>query len=220
MASHPLRLAVIGAGGFAREVRWLVDEINAETETFEFVGYLVSDPSQPGPHDDTATIVGGLDRIDDGDLAIEAVALGVGDPGARFSIGEDVSLRYPEIMWPSLIHPSVLMDESSASIGVGAVICAGTVLTVNVRVGDFAMINLGCSVGHEADFGKASVINPLVAISGGVEIGDRVLIGTGASVLQYVEVGDDATVGAGAVVTKPVAPGSTVVGVPARPLGD
>ena len=215
-----MRLAIVGAGGFAREVRWLVDDINAESATLEFVGYVVSDPSQPGPYDDTDMTVGGLERIDDPDLAIEALALGIGSPGARFNIGQDLSARHPEITWPSLIHPSVMMDASSASIGIGALICAGTVLTVNVRLGDFAMINLGCTVGHEARFGSGSVVNPLVAISGGVEIGDRVLVGTGASVLQYVEIGDDATVGAGAVVTKTVASGSTVVGVPARALGD
>jgi serine O-acetyltransferase len=50
-------------------------------------------------------------------------------------------------------------------------------------------------------------------------IGNNVVIGTGATVLGPIVVGDDAKVGGGAVVIKPVPPGATVVGVPARIAG-
>ena len=46
--SRRRRVAVIGAGGFAREVKWLISEIGAP---FEFVGYIVSDASKLGGHD-------------------------------------------------------------------------------------------------------------------------------------------------------------------------
>jgi serine O-acetyltransferase len=48
-------------------------------------------------------------------------------------------------------------------------------------------------------------------------IGDRVFLGAGSQVLGGVHVGDDAQVGANAVVIHDVAPGTTVVGAPARP---
>jgi len=88
----------------------------------------------------------------------------------------------------------------------------------NVEVGEFAMLNFACSVGHEVRVGASSVVNPGVNLSGGVVVGERVLVGAGAVVLQYLSIGDGATIGAGAVVTHDVAPGVTVVGVPARPL--
>jgi serine O-acetyltransferase len=49
-------------------------------------------------------------------------------------------------------------------------------------------------------------------------IGNRVVIGSGAQVLGPIEVGDGAKIGANSVVTKDVVPGSTVVGIPAKPV--
>ena len=49
-----------------------------------------------------------------------------------------------------------------------------------------------------------------------ITIGKGVWIGANAVVMA--DVGDGAIVGAGAVVTKPVEPGETVVGVPAKPI--
>lgn len=49
-------------------------------------------------------------------------------------------------------------------------------------------------------------------------LGDGVVVGSGAQVLGPIEVGGGARVGANAVVTRDVAPGSTVVGIPAKPV--
>ena len=43
-------------------------------------------------------------------------------------------------------------------------------------------------------------------------------IGFNATILAGITIGENAMVGAGSVVTKDVAAGSTVVGVPARPI--
>ena len=42
-------IVVVGAGGFAREVRWLIDDIGRAGGAFEFRGYVVSDRASLGP---------------------------------------------------------------------------------------------------------------------------------------------------------------------------
>ena len=54
--------------------------------------------------------------------------------------------------------------------------------------------------------------------TGEVVIGERAMIGAGAVVLPGVEVGADAKVAANSLVTGDVSPGTTVAGVPARPV--
>ena len=49
-------------------------------------------------------------------------------------------------------------------------------------------------------------------------MGDNVIIGAGAKVLGAITIGEAARVGANAVVVASVPPGTTVVGIPARPV--
>jgi sugar O-acyltransferase (sialic acid O-acetyltransferase NeuD family) len=209
------RIAVIGAGGFAREVKWLISEIGAP---FEFVGYVVSDLSQLGDHDSRDEVLGDNAWLEAHGHLVDCLAIGIGSPAVRLRVGGELLKLVPGIEWPALVHPTVRLDRSSCQLGPGVVLCAGVIGTVNVRLERFAMVNLSCTLGHEAVIGAGSVLNPTVNVSGGVYIGEGVLVGTGAQILQYVRIGAGATVGAGAVVLKDVPPNTTVAGNPARPL--
>jgi sugar O-acyltransferase (sialic acid O-acetyltransferase NeuD family) len=212
------RIAVIGAGGFAREVKWLIEEINAQTPVFEFVGYFVSDLSRIGEHDSRDEIRGTTAWLRENRSHVDALAIGIGTPAARLNVSRELAPEFPPEFWPALIHPSVRYDRATCQIGHGVIIGAGSIATVYVRCEPFSMVNLSCTIGHESVIRRGSVLNPTVNISGGVDIGEGVLVGTGAQVLQYLSVGKGATVGGGAVVTKDVPPGVTVVGMPAKPL--
>jgi acetyltransferase-like isoleucine patch superfamily enzyme len=61
----------------------------------------------------------------------------------------------------------------------------------------------------------------MVCCNGNVHIGDGAYVGTGAVLRQGTSekplvIGENAVIGMGAVVTKDVAPGTTVVGNPAK----
>lgn len=85
---------------------------------------------------------------------------------------------------------------------------------------------MGVVIGETAEVGDDCVIFHGVTL-GGIKfdpvkrhptVGNKVLIGTGAKVLGPITLGDGCRVGANSVVTADVAPGTIVVGIPARPL--
>ena len=148
------------------------------------------------------------------------IAVGIGIPALRARVVALYLAGAERFHFPNLVHPRAVVEpkKDRVVLGRGNVICAGAILTCDIRIGDFNHFNYNSTVGHGATIGTGTVINPGANISGGVRIGDHVLVGTGAQILQNVVVGDHAVVGAGAVVRNPVAGGETVVGVPARPL--
>jgi sugar O-acyltransferase (sialic acid O-acetyltransferase NeuD family) len=211
-------IVIVGAGGFGREVRWLCEEINELEDSFEFLGYIVTDLSRLSEHDSKDLVLGDYSWLEKNKGKVDALAIGIGNGQARLTVSAALEPMFAADRWPALVHPNVRIDRASCRIAHGVLLCAGTVATVNVKFEPFATVNLACTVGHEAIVGRGCVLNPTVNISGGVELGAGVLVGTGAQILQNVKVGDGATVGAGAVVNKDVAPGATVVGIPAKPL--
>lgn len=207
-------LYVVGTSGLAREMAQLASQIGA----WDLVGF-VSDGSQPigmpiGPG--RVVITDEVLLLEDPDAD---VVLGIGRPAARLAAGRRLSAAN-QLRFPTFVHPSAICDPRDVELGLGSVITAGCVFTVDIVAGDFNLFNWQTTVGHDARLGAGNVLNPAVSISGRVIVGDAVLIGTGAQVLEGHIVADGATVGAGAVVTRDVAAGTTVVGVPARLIAE
>lgn len=76
----------------------------------------------------------------------------------------------------------------------------------------------GIVIHPDAKIGPNCMIFHQVTLAGAVELGGHVDIGAGAKLLGPLKVGDHARIGANAVVTGDVAAGSTVAGIPARPI--
>lgn len=209
----PTAIAVFGAGGFGREVRWLIDDINARDRTWDFVGFF-DDDAHPRKVD-ANYYLGTMDDLNRWPASL-AVVFAVGNPPTkRRLIGQ---VKSPLVYFPVLIHPTCCVGIPSDSLGEGSIICAGTMITVDVRIGRHVILNLGCTVGHDTVIGDYSAFMPTVNISGEVAIGEAVYVGTGASIVNGVEIGQDTVVGAGAVVVRSLPAYCTAVGAPARPI--
>lgn len=119
------------------------------------------------------------------------------------------------IKLPSIAHPSASISNSSC-IGAGTQVLAQGVIAAGSTLGEACIVNNHASVDHECILGDGVHIAPGAVLCGCVTVGDFAFIGAGAVVLPHLTIGKEAIIGAGAVVTKDVAPGSTVVGNPAR----
>jgi acetyltransferase EpsM len=102
-----------------------------------------------------------------------------------------------------------------ARLGIGVVIQNKAFVSADVQLDDGVRINVGAHIHHDCHLGKFATLAPGAALMGSVTVGAEAYIGAGAVVLPGRTIGVGAVVGAGAVVTRPVAPGETVVGVPA-----
>lgn len=199
-------LVIVGNGGFAREVAWLVERINLEKKTWNFLGFIDNKLNEKNVIGDDRFIINYKDELN--------VAIAIGTSHIRRKLYQNYK-QNPNIKFPNLFDPSVLFSKK-ITFGIGNIICAGTILTVDISIGNFNIINLDCTVGHDAVIGDFITVNPSVNLSGSTEVGSGTNIGTGTQVIQGVSIGFDSIIGAGAVVNKDLPDNCTAVGVPAK----
>lgn len=211
-------IAILGAGGQAKETAFLLEEINRALSEPEWniLGYIDNDLEKKGSYNGKYAIIGDEDYLVTHDETIYAV-IGIGWPDIIGKIHNKLRC-YEHIHFPNLIHPNVIIDNNGVRMGEGNIICAGGVLTTDITIGLCNVFNRCITCGHDVVIGNHCVFNPGVNISGGVIIEDGCLLGAGAIILQNLAIGKGATIGAGAVVTRNVPAGVTVTGVPAEPL--
>jgi sugar O-acyltransferase (sialic acid O-acetyltransferase NeuD family) len=203
-------IAIAGAGGFGRETAWLIRQINLAAPTWNLIGYY--DDQTAGGTVDELPVLGNLGSLNHITEPL-GVVISIADPRIRKRIYEELSS--PHVHYPSLFHPACDKGNSKCSYGKGCIITNGCILTVNVTVDDFVIINLGTSVGHDVKIGRFSSIMPDCSLSGFATVGEECQIGSGVRILPGISIGSGSVVGAGAVVTKDFGPKSRLIGVPA-----
>ncbi len=151
------------------------------------------------------------------------------DPAARSR--REVMLCYPgfhAILLHRLAHAAwrkgwLLVGRSISHFGR---LVTGIEIHPGARIGRRMFIDhgMGCVIGETSEIGDDVTLYHGVTL-GGVSLDqvkrhptleDGVIVGSGAQVLGPITVGAGARIGANAVVLKAVAPGVTMVGIPAR----
>ncbi|SFI32288.1 hypothetical protein SAMN04487830_14213 [Pseudobutyrivibrio sp. OR37] len=103
-------------------------------------------------------------------------------------------------------------------VGEGTIICAGTIITVDVTIGNHVIINLDCTLGHDDIINDYVTMYPSVNVSGCCNIGECVEFGTGMQIIQGLNVVSDFIVGASACVVKNIDSPGVYVGTPAKKI--
>jgi len=206
-------IAIFGVGGFGREVLALIKDINRVNPIWNIVGFF-DDGYEKGVMINGYQNLGKTEDLNNWGTPIN-LAVSIGNPVIKKIILDKIS--NPLVDYPTLIHPLAWVgDTEFVEIGKGCIICAGTLITTNIKMEDFVILNLGCTVGHDTIIKKYSAFMPSVNISGEVKIGEGVYVGTGAKIINQLQIGDYTVVGAGAVVAKTLPAHCTAVGVPAK----
>jgi sugar O-acyltransferase (sialic acid O-acetyltransferase NeuD family) len=206
------KIAIFGSGGFGLEVATLIEHINAVDGHWELIGFFDDKPKSKIING--YNVLGGVDILNQWDSPLHLV-LALGMPKTRRNVKEKIVNE--KILFPVLIHPSVIMGSKELiNIDEGCIICAGNILTTNIKIGKQVILNLACTVGHECEIGEFSSFMPSCNISGEVKIGKANYWGTGAKVINRKTIGNNVIVGAGAVIVDDIPDNVTVAGIPAK----
>ncbi|WP_408952607.1 NeuD/PglB/VioB family sugar acetyltransferase [Lysobacter sp. Hz 25] len=205
------KLALYGCGGFAREVLMLLEDMGLGDRV---AALYESDDIW------TERVVAGIatQPISRFDPATTELVLAVGTPQARRKMRSSLP---KQTRYPTLVHPDARIHRSS-SVGEGSIVCAGSIVTCDVIIGQQVNLNLATIVGHDSRLGDFVTTAPSVNISGNCLLGAGSYFGTNSCLREKVSVAADVIVGMGAVVVGDLAEaGGVYIGNPARlkPIG-
>ena len=203
-------LVIYGAGGLGSELLPML--IRSGKTVHGFI-----DDGKP-----SGTLVSGFPVLGGADWLLKnhvQIILAFGDPQLKRQVHKQITTISGVGLVESIADPqSVILDPTQVKMDEGSILTAGVILTTRINIGKAVLINLNTTIGHDTVIGDFTSIMPGCNIAGHVRIGNGVLIGSGANILGGISVGDGAVVGSGAVVTRDVAPGKTMVGIPAREM--
>lgn len=209
-------LVFLGAGGTARDVLSLVEDLNRNQKQYRCVALLDDDRKLWGRKVQGVPITGPLADAKRFDSAQFVNTLG---SPRNYRCRHDVPARLglSAKRFETLIHPTATLS-TSITVGEGTIILPHVVLLSGVTVGEQVLILAGSILNHDVRIGDYAILASAVNLSGAVEIGSCSYIGSGACLIQGVKVGENALVGMGSVVLNNVAPSAVVAGNPARLL--
>ncbi len=200
---------IFGSSGFGREVAWLIEEL----PDWNILGFIDDDESKIGEIINGYLVLGNTDYL----LSVNGkinVVIAIGNPTVREIIVQKLSVSN-NVLFPNIIANNVRISKY-IELGIGNIICSQSVLTTNIKIGDFNHVNLNCTIGHDVVLSDYITIYPSVNVSGNVEICNLVEVGTGTRIIQGKKITSGVILGAGSVVVKDIMEHGTYVGVPVK----
>ena len=198
------QIAIYGAGGFGRELAWLIECSSTEQNEYTVACFIDDNEKIHGKVINDIPVLGL--KAAKHEFPHAYVVGSVPQPKVRQTMMEKAAAE--GFIYETLIAPSVQRSRS-IDVGVGTIICAGCVLTTNIVIGAHVQINLNCTIGHDVILEDYVTLAPGVLVSGYVHLGKRVYVGTGATFVNGtlndpIMVGDDVIIDAGACVTNSI----------------
>ena len=191
--------AIIGAGGFAREIKVALGLPDTK--------FFVDDAYQK-----VESGIYGLSKFDPNKYE---VVVAIGDPIDRARMVDKLPSN---TRFFTFIDPSAQIQDVDVEIEEGSIICAGCIITTNVKIGKHTHLNLLSTIGHDTQVGDYFTTAPGAKISGNCKIGNKVYVGTNGSIRQKIDICDEVVIGMNAAVVKNIDTSGVYAGVPAKKL--
>lgn len=208
------RVVIIGAGGFGRELAWIMARVNAASPRFEIVGFCDDAPDKQSGTWAEYPLLGRLTGLAPNFAGIGFVCA-IGNNRIRQKVTcEAQALGYEPV---SVIDPSAVVAPD-VEPGAGSYIGIGSVVSCGCQLGAGVLINHQVCVGHDVTLGAYAQLCPGVCVSGGCEIGTGAFLGSLSGTIPLKRVGAWATVGAGVVALRDVGEGGNLVRLGAREI--
>jgi len=207
-------LLIVGAGGFALEVLWMAECMNAaDAASWRIVG-LADDAAEPGIETDVPFL---------GKPAEAARRLGsgvffhvaIGENAARLRVARDMLAL--GLKPASLVSPQAVISPD-ATLGMGIYVGPFAFVAPRAEVGNFVLVNVGAVVGHEAQIDAGAQLCPGAVVTGRCQIGQGAFLGSNASIPPGLAVGEWGRVSSNTFAAANVEPGITVASMPGRPM--
>lgn len=207
-------LVVLGTGGV--DIVQLIEAVNADKKTYNFIGFLEKDESKIGTEVLGYPVLGNDDLLKN-ELSKCAVVNNVmHTPVLHQRITERLHNDYKIFDTPNLIHPNV--DLNRVELGEGNIIFSNCKLCSAVKIGDFNIFYT-VIVNHETVIGDYNLI-ATVTIGSRCRIGNYNLIGNGSTIANTAKIGNGNNIAVGSVVLRNIGDNQNVMGYPAMDLMD
>lgn len=206
-------LIIIGAGGMGRCLYSLAINSKGYQKTFDIKGFL----------DDNKSALDGfngyppmLSTIADYQVQDDDVfTCSIGDVQTKIKICK--SLKAKGAQFITLIHKNSSIGLNT-KIGEGSIIDEGVHIDPDVTIGEQCLLQTQAIIGHDSVIEDFVRIDTHCSLVGGTIVKRGACIYTHAMINHNVVIGEDAVVGACSFVMKKVKSGTTVFGVPAKPI--
>jgi sugar O-acyltransferase (sialic acid O-acetyltransferase NeuD family) len=205
------QILIAGTGGFAKEVLNLIKDMGLIDNVIGFIEPDDIIKENKVPPQILNKPVFSYSMVDS---SKHVVTIAIGDSHIR----EKVTKQLPvDTEYLTLIHPNTVISEW-VTIGAGSIVCAGTIITCEIKIGKHTHLNLNTTIGHDCVIGDFFTTAPNVNISGECHFGSHVYFGTSSCVRDTIAITDNVIVGMGAVVTKNITESGVYIGNPAKKL--
>lgn len=205
-------IVIVGAGGLGKEVLWAIEDINnhGSTPAWNVLGFV--DDSKEGNIIGRYNVISTINQFNLNDID---VVIAIADSDIRYSVFNKIQRK--RVHFPNIISPSCKVSKY-AKIGIGNIFLMNSIISVDVEVGDFNIVDFKSYVGHDAKLENFVTLFPSCNISGFVSLNNQSMIGVGCSILQNVNIGKRAFIGANSLVTRNIKDNMIAFGAPCNEI--